>query len=264
MGKSILLRRFYYLLMVFCVIWGCFGYSYARSWKEAKAKVEGLIELGEYNFVAQFEGPQLIKDFPKQAHAHYLYSYSLYLTGDFSKAKSKLSEALSLVNSIPADYLWLNGLLETSSYNFDKAISLLEKAYKLRPSYIIAMDMGHVAWQKGDYQKAIKAYQLAKRFPEGNKKPWPYINQAKLFSYQGNYLEVTKVLQNFLNLQENREKLPLVYEEVFYLLGQAYQELGDVESARANYEATLAINPKHSLTLRALIQLANDINQNER
>ncbi len=259
MGKLILFRHFYYFFIASCVTWGCFGY--AQSWKEAKAKVEELIELGQYTFVAQFEGPELVKTFPQRASAHYLYSYALYLTGDFPKAKSELSEALSLVKYIPANYLWLNGVLEAAMHNTDRAIALLEKAYKLEPSYIIAMDMGRVAWQKGDYGKALEAYQLATKFPEAIEKPWSYINQAKLLSYQGNYSEATKVLKNLLDLQEDRENLPFVYEEVFYLLGQAHERLGDIENARANYEAVLAINPDHSLTLNALTQLANASSQ---
>ncbi len=238
-------------------MWGCS--SYAQSWKEAKAKVENLIELGQYAFMAQFEGPKLVENFPEKAEAHYLYSYALYLTGNFAEAKIELNEGKALVGNTSACYFWLEGLLEAANSNTDKALSLLEKAYKLEPSYVIAMDIGRTAWQQGDYRKALEAYQRATSFPKGKENPWAYINQAKLFSYQGLYNETIIVLQNLLDLLEGKDggDFPLVQGEVFYLLGQAYEELGDLENARINYETSLNINPNHSLAARALIRLAD-------
>lgn len=251
-------KNFYAIFLIFFIVWStsCF----AESWQEAKDNLEQLLEQGQYDLAALFEGPKLVKNFPQEADAYYLYSYSLYLNGDFASAELELKKAQVLVEDIPSCYFWLNGLLEAANNNIDTAFTLLEKAYELRPSYDIAMDIGRIVWQKGNYAKALEAYELATNFPEGKKQPWAYLNQAKLLSYQGNYQEAIKVLNFLLELirKQNIASLnSIAYVETLYQLGKTYEQLNDIDNARLNYQATLEVNPNYFLASNALTKLVS-------
>ena len=119
-------RNFYCLLTIFCLKWGCLAFG--QSWKEAKSNAERLIEEGQYVSVAQLEGPKLIANFSQQAEAHYLYSYALYLTGDFDSSRIQLNQAITLSSEISANHLWLEGLLEAASYNLDPSTTTAGKS----------------------------------------------------------------------------------------------------------------------------------------
>jgi tetratricopeptide (TPR) repeat protein len=122
----------------------------------------------------------------------------------------------------------------------------LRVAWGLEPSsYAIAMDLGRVSWQAGDYDTALAAYRAAADTEVGSSQPWPLLNGARLLLYEGRPQSAIDLLEQTLDLLDatvsgevttESPALPSpAYTEAFYRLGQAYEALGDLEQAPSNY-----------------------------
>lgn len=222
-----------------------------------------LLREGLYALAAQVEGPELVQELPDNAEAHYLYSRALYLTGDLATAETQLGEVRSLGES-RAKYAQLGALIAAAQGDFSRAQALLEAAFEQTPSYDVAMDLGRVAWQAGDFERALRAYEAAAATPRGENEPWPYLHLGRLLALSGNYEESVKAWNSALNVldalslaAENSDSaLPSpAYVEAFFGLGEAYEALGELEQAAANYDAALAADPSFEPATEALVRL---------
>ncbi|MDZ7704704.1 MAG: tetratricopeptide repeat protein [Trueperaceae bacterium] len=228
-------------------------------------EMEQLLAQGFYALAAQVEGPRLVESFPEAAEAHYLYARALYLTGDVATAQAELDVATALKGGVAARYEQLAGLLAAARGERAAAQAHLRAAWGLEPSsYSIAMDLGRVAWQAGDYDTALAAYRAAADTEVGSSQPWPLLNGARLLLYQGRPQSAIDLLEQTLDLLDataldttsldttsgdaaaQSPALPSpAYTEAFYRLGQAYEALGDLEQARSNYEAASFADPTY-------------------
>ena len=226
-------------------------------------EVRTLLQEGLYALAAQVEGPQLIEAMPESAEAHYLYAKALYLTDDLATAETQLEE-VRVRGEPKAEYTQLEALIAAARGDLMGAQSLLEATLEQTPSYEIAMDLGRVAWQAGNFEKARRAYERASTTPEGEREPWPYLHRARLLALEGAYEESIKVWNNALNVLdtlssadvEAANTLPSpAYVEAFYGLGEAYEALGESEQAASNYSAALAADPSFEAANKALGRL---------
>ena len=229
-------------------------------------EVRTLLQEGLYALAAQVEGPQLIEAMPESAEAHYLYAKALYLTGDLATAQTQLEEVRAQ-GEPKAEYAQLEALIAAARGDLVGAQSLLEATLEQSPSYEIAMDLGRVAWQAGDFEGARRAYERAATMPEGEREPWPHLHRAKLLALEGKYEESIKVWNNALNVldrlsladAEAGNALPSpAYVEAFYGLGEAYEALGETEQAASNYSAALAADPSFEAANEALERLGEN------
>ena len=162
-------------------------------------EVRTLLQEGLYALAAQVEGPQLIEAMPESAEAHYLYAKALYLTGDLATAETQLKEVRAR-GEPKAEYARLEALIAAARGDLVGAQALLEATLAQTPSYEIAMDLGRVAWQAGNFEKARRAYERASTTPEGEREPWPHLHRARLLALEGEYEESIKEWNNALNV----------------------------------------------------------------
>lgn len=246
-------------LVVLCGVWwgGC---AFAQT--GAFAEMRQLLDQGFYALAAQVEGPKLVDRFADDPEAHYLYAKALYLTGDVSRARDVLDAALATTDTPPARYWQLSGLLAAASGDGVTAQTRLERAWRLEPSYPIAMDLGRIAWQAGDLGTALAAYEAAATTEAGMGEPWPHLNRARLLLIQDRPDEAVGVLEATLDildrtLDTTSATLPSpAYAEAFYRLGQAYEARGDLAQALANYEAASLTDPTYQPARDALGRLS--------
>ena len=247
-------------LILFCValFWGpsALGQPDAAPLEEMRT----LLGEGLYALAAQVEGPELVRTFPDSAEARYLYAKALYLTGDLAGAEAQLEEVPADVSE--PEYTQLRALIAAASGNLIRAQTLLEETFAQNPSYDVAMDLGRVAWQAGDFERALNAYEAAARTPRGETAPWSYLHRARLLALRGDYEESIKVWNEALNVldsdiaEDGGDALPSpAYVEAFYGLGEAYEALGELREAAANYDAALAADPSFEPALEALRRL---------
>ena len=223
-----------------------------------------LLQEGLYALAAQVEGPELVQALPESAEAHYLYARALYLTGDLATAETQLERVLSLSAAKPA-YTQLEALIAAARGDLIRAQTLLETTLEQAPSYSVAMDLGRVAWQAGNFERALRAYEAAAATPEGTLEPWSHLHRARLLALSGDYEESIKMWNDALNVLDNTSlangdadnALPSpAYVEAFYGLGEAYEALGELREAAANYDAALAADPTFEPATRALERLS--------
>lgn len=95
-------------------------------------------------------------------------------------------------------------------------------------------NLGNTYREVGEYAKAISAYQQAIKL--NPKAVNPYINLANVYSYTLNQrdLGIQTYQEALKNLPDN--------EEIEVLLGIAYEESGDIASARSTFEKVLSRN----------------------
>ena len=226
-------------------------------------EVRTLLQEGLYALAAQVEGPQLIEAMPESAEAHYLYAKALYLTGDLATAETQLGE-VRVRGEPKAEYAQLEALIAAARGDLVGAQALLEATLEQTPSYEIAMDLGRVAWQAGDFEGALSAYEAAATTPRSEREPWPHLHRARLLALRGEYEESIKVWNDALNVldtlsladAEAANTLPSpAYVEAFYGLGEAYEALGETQQAASNYSAALAADPSFEPANEALERL---------
>lgn len=219
-----------------------------------------LLQEGLYALAAQVEGPELVQTLPEDAEAHFLYARALYLTGDLATAETQLARALSLDDAKP-EYAQLGALIAAARGDLVGAQTLLETTLERAPSYSVAMDLGRVAWQAGNFGRALSAYEVAAGTPEGALEPWSHLHRARLLALSGDHEASIERWNDALNVLDdaslaNEDALPSpAYVEAFYGLGEAYEALGELREAAANYDAALAADPSFEPAAEALERL---------
>ena len=249
--------------LVFWLFLCAISLAHAQSAPASLEEMRTLLREGLYALAAQVEGPELVQELPEDADAHYLYARALYLTGDLATAEAQLGEARSLEEP-KAEHAQLGALIAAAQGDLSRAQTLLEAAFEQTPNYEVAMDLGRVAWQAGDFERALRAYEAAAATPKGENEPWPHLHRGRLLALSGDYEESIKAWNNALNVldalslaAENSDSaLPSpAYVEAFYGLGEAYEALGELEQAAANYDAALAADPSFEPATEALERL---------
>jgi tetratricopeptide (TPR) repeat protein len=103
----------------------------------------------------------------------------------------------------------------------DKALASYEKAYKLDPTYLPALEgLGHLLVEHQRYGEALKAYQT-------------------------------------ILLHHREELTDLEVVEIYWQLGEIHEALKQKDQAQTNFEKALAIDPGHDPSLKALIRIAD-------
>lgn len=235
----------------------------AQSVPTSLDEMRTLLQEGLYALAAQVEGPELVRALPGNAEAHFLYARALYLTGDLATAEAQLQEARTL-GEPKTEHTQLEALITASRGDLVGAQALLEAAFAQAPSYSVAMDLGRITWQAGDFAGTLSAYEAATQTPQGERAPWPHLHRARLLAIQGNYEESIKMWNDALNVLDSAsletegatDALPSpAYVEAFYGLGEAYEALGELDQAAANYTAALAADPSFEPATDALARL---------
>ncbi len=222
-------------------------------------QMQSLIAEGRYASAAQIVGPNLVRDYPDNAEAHYLYGYALYVTGNITAARSEINQALALSAS-PVDprYDHLSALLFAAENDFDSAKRLLRNAFIRSQSYDIAMDWARISWQVSQFGEALEIYLSAAATPRGRSELWPHLNRGRILKDLGRYEEAITAFETAITVFEDNDpgtSLPSPgYIEAFYRMGEVYELMGDMGRARANYEAA-QIDPNYTPAAEALKRL---------
>lgn len=244
-----------FLLLSSCAF--CFGFAPDDPFAQMRLLIDG----GYYASASQVVGPSLVRANPESAEAHYLYSLSLYLTGDLENARAQLDLARELDGSrANPDFDWLLGLLQAADSHYESALRLLRNAFLRSGDYRMAMDWGRVAWQSGNYQEALRAYRAAGDTEVGQRELWPFLDMGRIYVYLGEYEKAIEafdtVTQMFEAAKSGAADLPSpAYVEAFFRLGEVYEAQGDLAEAELNYENALAADPNYLPAVRALDRL---------
>ena len=230
--------------------------------QSAFQQMQDLLDRGYYNSAAQLNGPELVKTYPDQPNAHYLYAEALYLTGNVKDAQTQLDAATKLAKgeSDPR-FLHLSGLLTAAEGDPSKALPPLQTAFERTHDYTYAMDWGRVAWQAGSFDEALQAFQAAAGTDTGKTTMWPLLDQGRILIYLGRYQDAIQKLNDAIDVFEAtdpggaRPGSP-AYVEAFYRLGQVYEKLGNVSQAETNYRSARTADPNYAPAIDALDRLS--------
>lgn len=224
------------------------------------AQMRDLLTQGYYNSAARLNGPELIAHHPDSAEAHFLYAKALYLTGNPDKAQVELDRAIELAGDSDPAVVNLQGLLRAAAGDPVGALRALQNAFLRSRDYAFAMDWGRVAWQAARFDEAVSAFDAAAATARGQRELWPYIDKGRLFMFVGRLQDAISAFNAAIDVFEatdNGEARPgsPAYVEAYYRMGEAYEQLGDLERAEVNYRAARTADPNYAPAIQALDRL---------
>ena len=223
-------------------------------------QMQDLLDQGYYNSAARLNGPDLVSRYPDSGEAHYLFARALYLTNEWERAASHLERALALEGDSDPRYVNLQGLIRAAQGDPAGALRPLQNAFLRSRNYQHAMDWGRVAWTAGQYEEAIQAFDAATRTDRGARELWPWIDKGRLLMLQGRSDEAiqafTRAIEVFETTNPGGTRPTPAYVEAYYRLGEAYEQLGDLARAEANYRAARTADPNYAPAVQALDRLS--------
>lgn len=225
------------------------------------AQMQALLDQGYYNSAARLNGPDLVARYPESGRAHFLYARALYLTGDLAGAASELDKVIAIDGDSDPGVVNLQGLLRAANGDPVGALRALQNAFLRGRDYEFAMDWGRVAWQAGRYPEAISAFEAAATTERGRKELWPFVDKGRLLVFTGKLPEAIAAFNAAIDVfeatdpGEARPGSP-AYVEAYYRLGEAYEQLGEVDRAEVNYRAARTADPNYGPAIQALDRLS--------
>ena len=229
------------------------------AWALAQAELEQMqsnLDEGLYAAAVQL-GPSLVEQYPERAEAHYLYASALYLSGEnLPLAREVLTTATDL-GGADARYSRLDGLLKAREGDSVGAITSLQTAFETDPTYQVAMDWGRVAWESGNFEAALTAYEAAATTETGVAELWPYLNRGRILESLEDYAGAEAALKQAIQVYDAREVAPGElpspgYVEAWFRLGEIYEAVGQLEKASSHYQAASALDANYAPALEAL------------
>lgn len=244
------------LFVTFYLLWVAVTFSLAQSPLEA---MQREIDEGRYALAAQVSGPSLVRDFPDNPEAHYLYAYALYLTGSLDAARAELEVALSLASNPDPKYDFLGGLVLAAQGDTRGAKALLKGTFARSQDYEVALAWGRVAWQDRDYEEALEGYTAAANTEQGQREVWPHLNRGRMLKALGRLDEAVSAFQRAIEVFQANDPGSTVpdpgYVEAFFRLGEVYELKEDTRQAISFYEAALGADPNYSPARAAIDRL---------
>jgi tetratricopeptide (TPR) repeat protein len=241
---------------------GALYVAFFLSTSLAQGSLEQLrqqLNNGYYASATQISGPQAIKENPDNPEAYFLYSKALYYADNPSEARVQFDKAVSLIgDAATPEYTHLNGLITAAQGNLTQAVTLLETAFLKSQDYTMAMDWGRTAWQGGDFETALKAFQAATTTEEGQREVWPYLNQGRLQQFRGDLTAAITAYETALTVFDANDPggpPPPSVVEINFRLGEVYESLGDKPLAKTYYEAALGLDQNYTPAKNALDRL---------
>jgi tetratricopeptide (TPR) repeat protein len=219
------------------------------------------LDNGYYASAAQISGPGAISENSTNPEAYFLYSKALYYTEDFLLARTQFDKVMSLTSSPTPDYIHLNGLITAAEGNLTEAVTLLETAFLRSQNYLMAMDWGRIAWQGGDFDTALKAYEAASTTEQGQKELSPHLNRGRILQlFKGDNEAAITAYKNALTIFDENDPgddvpVPPGVVEANFRLGEIYESLGDNATAKSYYDAALFYDRNYTPAQNALTRL---------
>src|SRR5690606_22813991 len=137
----------------------------------------------------------------------------------------------------------------------------LQNAFLRTREYQYAMDWGRVAWQAAEYEEAIEAFRAAGETEEGSRELWPQLNMGRVLMLEGRLEEAIAAFNDAIDVFELIDRGEAgpgspAYVEAYYRLGEAHEELGELDQAETNYRAARTADPNYAPAVAALDRLS--------
>ena len=138
----------------------------------------------------------------------------------------------------------------------DEAIWCWRKCLALNPEFVHAhLEIGHVAARHGNFEGAVKYFELASQLDPAL--PEVQLHLGKALLSLGRYEEAVPVL-------EQQTKTDPKSSEAWFRLGQAHQQLEQYDEAKRFYQKTLDVYPDCAPAWNGMAQVLDRLGESER
>lgn len=157
-----------------------------------------------------------------------------------------------------AEALNNQGVLLLESGKPEKAIALFEKAIAAQPHFAMVFNnLGNALAQLEHYQDAFQCFERALQINPG------YLDACLNY---GNSLKKCKRYEEAIDCYQHALKIHSNDAKAFYLLGEAYYEIGDCDLAKTYYAKSLEIQPANieaqaALAMAQIPKVAKTVNE---
>jgi O-antigen biosynthesis protein len=245
-----------------CLMALSLGFAQISLAQSSVTDIRQAIQDGLYTYVAQVLGPEILEREPNNPEAHLLFAYALYYTGDVAQARLEFDKAEVLKIPPSSEVFHLHGLLKASQGDVNSALDLLQQAFEESQDYQIAMDWGRMAWEDGQTEVALEAFSQAAQTPFGQTQMWPELNRGRILhltlkDYDAAIAAYDQAIQIFFDDNNPVGQASPGYVEAFFRLGQVYEALGDIDTAKSSYDAAIDVDANYLPALTALERLGS-------
>lgn len=205
-----------------------------------------LIQMKQFNAAAK-ELIEAKKYSPNDPKIHYYMGMAYHGKGMRDKAIEELKIAISLKDDYSEAHNYL-GTLYSDMELWNQAIEEFDRALA-NPFYdtpVMALyNAGWVYYSKKDYDTALKKYQDAwQREPLTNLRPQIEKNIALIYIAQNNIHAAIDHLEKSVELDS------CIYD-AYFLLGECYLRIQDIEKAKTAFRKVIKLSPQSSFGQKA-------------
>ena len=196
------------------------------------------------------EGLKAVKEEPNSAESHFCLGLAYRLTGKFKDSLASFQKALKLVQApedemILHNYIGLNlfymGRWQEAEDHYLKAYQLSEKLNKRRMRATVANNLGLLYDRRGDYDKAIKFYNLSLELTDNEaEKAVTYNNLALIYTNKGDLKSAKEGFESAVKIARKYNKKRDLGTYLINL-GEIYRKEKDLKKAESTLREGLEI-----------------------
>jgi tetratricopeptide (TPR) repeat protein len=241
----------------------------AQSQSLAELSAQGKAALRDQQFErAKKIYEQVIKLDPRSAEAHSNLGLALYMLGTYPSAITELHKALDLNTHLDRTQV----LLALSYFNtgdFDRAIPLLEKAYRtMKDDPVVAAHLGLAYLQQEKDDQALVVLSHWVELEPNSADALYFKGKAAMYVAANSFSQLTKAAPDSYRMLQLRAEMlrqqnltPAAITEykkaiaekpdaagLHYALGTLYREGGRLDEALAEFQEELRISPNDAMT----------------
>jgi tetratricopeptide (TPR) repeat protein len=217
-----------------------YTYYLQNKYDEAARDVEHALRIDSKNMLLYFTRGLVYSDLHGYDQAIPDFNRVIELEPDFAPVYYHRGNDYFILGNYPAVIIDYAQLLKLNSEFLDDP-HLASIYYQLGKSYL----------EVGEYRQAIDSYTEAIRIDATQATSYQaYLNRASAYFHMGQYQLAIDSANRALDRNENKA-------DTYYLLGNIYEELGDCELARSNYEEVTKLNPNYPLSREHLIWITH-------
>jgi serine/threonine-protein kinase len=166
-----------------------------------------------------------------------------YRHGRYAEAEAGFRKVVELTPDNPRGYANLGQVLHSAGGRDDEAVAVLERSLALKPSYAAASNLGVIAFSRGRFAEAARAYEKALEYEKRDYRVWRNLGVSYYWA-PGERAKAPEALARAISLGEEQLEVNPRDAALLVDLGDCHALLGHAARARELLKRGLTLVPE--------------------